>query len=1034
MVGRGRDESHTGGGVAGFGNPGVDLGTGQLAALAGLGALGHFDLDFAGGYQVFAGDAEAGGGHLLDGGIALGAVAVLGFATLAGVGLAAQTVHGNGHALVSFFRKRTVTHSRSLETLDDGFYAFHFVQGHTLLGIVELQQAAQMHLVAALVGYRLGVLLEGIVVAGPAGLLQQVDGLGIVQVLLGSGAAAELVGAQAGQFTVDIQPQRIEGFLVAGFQIVLDVMDGNTAHTGDGVGEVLVDHFLAQAQGFKNLAARVGLNGGNAHLGGDLHDARQNGFVVVLHGGVVVLIQQTFVDEAADGLLRQIGIDGTGAVAQQGGKVVHQPRLAAFQNQCHGRALAGADQVLAHGAHSQQAGDGHVVFVDLPVREDQDVGAVPVGTVHIHEQTLDGFLQIGVLVVADGQGFNFKTGYIHRLDLQKIGFGQDGVVDLEDLAVVGLFFQQVALGAYIDGGGGNDLLTQGVNGRVGDLGEHLLEVFKQGRPGVAQHSQRGIAAHGTGRLTAVLGHGQNDGGNILVAVAESLLQLHQLLFVVAGGALVGHFQSGQIHKVAVQPLAVGLTAGVIVLQLFVVHKFALLRIHQQHLAGAQSVFAHDLVGGNIQYAHLAGKNQPAILGDVVTAGTQTVAVQHGAHHIAVTEQDAGGAVPRLQHGGIVLVEIPLLGVHGLVVAPGLGDGHHHGQGKVHAVHDHEFQGVIQHGRVRTALVDDGQHLGHVVFQIVGADGFLPGQHGVHIAADGVDLAVVQNQAVGVCPVPAGCRVGGEAAVHHANGGFVIAVLQIGIEQAQFVDQEHTLVDDGPAGQAADIGIGAGLLKHAAGYIQAAVKGNAGLQTGRFAHKALPDAGHAVPGFVAQNFGADGNFAPPQERQPLFFADDLKQFLGLVAAQFILREEEHTNAVFPLLAQVNAKGSGSFLEKLVADLGQDANTVAGFALGVLAGAMLQMLHDLQRILDGFMGLAALDVHHRADTAVVMFQARVIQAGRLLHRSKVLHCKLSFLVFHHAATGKIPFATKKGRPPAGSARLRRVNVLVLAYTIP
>ena len=44
VVRRGRDQPNAGGGVAALGYPGIDLAAGQLTALAGLGALGHFDL------------------------------------------------------------------------------------------------------------------------------------------------------------------------------------------------------------------------------------------------------------------------------------------------------------------------------------------------------------------------------------------------------------------------------------------------------------------------------------------------------------------------------------------------------------------------------------------------------------------------------------------------------------------------------------------------------------------------------------------------------------------------------------------------------------------------------------------------------------------------------------------------------------------------------------------------------------------------------------------------------------------------------
>lgn len=45
VVGRGRDQAHAGGAVAGLGDPRIHLGTGQIAALTGLCALCQLDLD-----------------------------------------------------------------------------------------------------------------------------------------------------------------------------------------------------------------------------------------------------------------------------------------------------------------------------------------------------------------------------------------------------------------------------------------------------------------------------------------------------------------------------------------------------------------------------------------------------------------------------------------------------------------------------------------------------------------------------------------------------------------------------------------------------------------------------------------------------------------------------------------------------------------------------------------------------------------------------------------------------------------------------
>ena len=147
------------------------------------------------------------------------------------------------------------------------------------------------------------------------------------------------------------------------------------------------------------------------------------------------------------------------------------------------------------------------------------------------------------------------------------------------------------------------------------------------------------------------------------------------------------------------------------------------------------------------------------------------------------------------------------------------------------------------GRVGTALVDDGQHLVSCHFSdSLESNGLLTGQHGIHVAADGIDLAVMQNKTVGVGTVPAGGRVGGEAAVHHADGGLRNPrSCRSTIEQdAAALTRNMPLYTMVRLERLHYVGIRAGLLKHAAHYIQAAVKGDAGLsRSGRLSHKALP---------------------------------------------------------------------------------------------------------------------------------------------------------------------------------------------------
>ena len=66
-------------------------------------------------------------------------------AAFAGIGLAANAVHGDGKTLVGFLGDRTEAHGTGCETLDDLLRRLHVVERHgTAVGVlVELKQPAQ---------------------------------------------------------------------------------------------------------------------------------------------------------------------------------------------------------------------------------------------------------------------------------------------------------------------------------------------------------------------------------------------------------------------------------------------------------------------------------------------------------------------------------------------------------------------------------------------------------------------------------------------------------------------------------------------------------------------------------------------------------------------------------------------------------------------------------------------------------------------------------------------------------------------------
>ena len=229
---------------------------------------------------------------------------------------------------------------------------------------------------------------------------------------------------------------------------------------------------------------------------------------------------------------------------------------------------------------------------------------------------------------------------------------------------------------------------------------------------------------------------------------------------------------------------------------------------------------------------------------------------------------------------------------------------------------------------------------------------------------------------------------------HADGGLIVLVLQIRVELPQLLDQKHALIHDGAAGQAAHVGLLTGLLEHPANHIQPPVKGDTSGHSRRLSHKRLPDAGHTVPCLLPQILGAYRHLPPAKEGQPLLLADDLKQLLCLIALQLFLREEEHANAVFPLRAQRDARSRGGLCKEFMADLQQDAHAIAGFSLSILPCPVFQMLHDLQRVIQRPVAFASLDIHDRADAAVVVFKPGIVQPGRCCAFGEIFHSFFSF----------------------------------------
>ena len=201
------------------------------------------------------------------------------------------------------------------------------------------------------------------------------------------------------------------------------------------------------------------------------------------------------------------------------------------------------------------------------------------------------------------------------------------------------------------------------------------------------------------------------------------------------------------------------------------------------------------------------------------------------------------------------------------------------------------------------------------------------------------------------------------------------ILQIAVEFPKLCDKEHPLVHDGARRHGADIGVLRALLELTAHDVEPAVKVDALLYALRLPYEALPDRRHARCSSLPQDLRTHRHLSPSEEGQLLFADDHLHHPHGKHALHGISGEKQHTDPVFALFSQKDLlRGSSRFKESM-GDLGQDPHAVAHLAGGVLAGTVIQLLHDVEGIIQHPVFSCPVYIDDRTDTAGIAFFQKI-----------------------------------------------------------
>ena len=587
----------------------------------------------------------------------------------------------------------------------------------------------------------------------------------------------------------------------------------------------------------------------------------------------------------------------------------------------------------------------------------------------------------------------------HLAQLRQIDVAQDRLLQLDQVGVPRRLLQQISLAPQVRVQRRHQLFEVGVQRRVGDLGEELPEIVVQELRLVREARQRRVGSHRPQALLPVLGHGGEQDLHVLVGVAEGVLADEQRV-VVGLVDMAGGRQVVQVDQVLLEPLAPRALVHQLLLDLPVVDDPPLLHVDQEDLARLEPPLLQHLLRLDRQHADLAGHDHQIVLGDVVAAGPQAVAVEHRADQVPVGERDRCGAVPRLHQAGVVFVERLEVRVHQVVFLPRLRDQHQHRVRQRPAVDREELERVVERGRVGARLRQDRVHFLQLVAEHVALERAVAGSHPVAVAPQGVDLAVVGQVAVGVGQPPRREGVRAEARVDDGQGALEVGVVQVLVVMAELVGRQHPLVDHPVGREDADIKVLPRLLRQIGrelddvlrplpDQVQSPIKVRPVEKGLAHPDETLADARLGLARRGAGKPAVHRHVAPAQHHHPVVPHHLLEHLLALVPRHHLLRQKHHPHRVLPLRRQLDPQLGRLLAEKLVRRAEHDPRPVPAVRLAPARPPVAHVLQHQQGVGNDLVRRLTLDVADEADATGVMLAGGVVQP--LLGR-KALHQRL------------------------------------------
>ena len=399
------------------------------------------------------------------------------------------------------------------------------------------------------------------------------------------------------QATLDDRLARFPGHGSQLLLVLLEVVEASPLDTAGHTFETQVNDVVSQPDRLEQLGAPVGGDGRDPHFGEDLQQPLVDALPVVVLG--VNRIHQQFAgaDQIVQDLVSEVRVHRCRTKTEKHRKMVGITSPTGFNNDVGIAAQPFLDQVMVNGTGCHQGVDRQLSFLQILVCEDQKHLTIPDSLLRLLANLVNRLLQTLLRAVAHGDPRHLEPGTLVVGDLQELGRreyrrGQD-----DSIRVIGGFLEHVTLGTQTGLQRHNDCLTQGVDRRVGHLGELLPEIIRYVAHFAGEHGHRGIVTHGPNRFLAVLCQRTQDLVTLFEGDHEHFLMYQKLVGVHQPEVRCVLIQGGfHAQGVLAQPALVGLRGLQALVNVFGMQDFTGFGVDSQHLPRPDTAFGNHVVG------------------------------------------------------------------------------------------------------------------------------------------------------------------------------------------------------------------------------------------------------------------------------------------------------------------------------------------------------------------------------------------------------------------------------------------------------